>query len=150
MLGGNCGASAMSSELKPGHSVSNELSWKAEIVRGVDPLVGTIPFEISMGYDQLNGAPSQPPDGPMISWSPLFKSIRVEGQLEIIGQGRALKSAGEVIDGALADSTFAAWLASRPRTTWTNVNLFLVSSPNGEGILPRGPAWEIDLFRELV
>ena len=151
MSGQECGEYAISSELAAGESVSRLMSWKAEIVGGVDPLVGPVPFTVSAGYDQLNGPPSYPPDytGVRGSWSPMFKSLQVNGQLEIAGEGKALKGPGEVIDAALADKRFASWLAKRPATTWSNANLFLVSWPQAEGIMPKGPAWELDLFREI-
>jgi len=148
MSAGDCGVYAVSSELQPGATVSREMSWKAEIVPGVDALASTVPFEVSVGYDQQNGPPSQPPDGPMISWSPMFKQLMVKGQVHVIGGATALKGPGEIIDAVLADKGYAAWLAKRPASTWSAANLFLESSPTGEGILPKGPAWEVDLFRE--
>ena len=146
-----CGEWAISSELGPGESVSSTMSWTAEIVRGVDPLKGPVPFTVSVGYDQQNGPPSYPPDytGVRGSWSPMFKALEVKGALQIVGDGRALKGPGEVIDAALHDKKFSAWLAKRPARTWSNANLFLVSWPKAEGIMPKGPAWELDLFREI-
>ena len=150
MSGSSCSSSTVSSELGPGESLDGKLTWKAEIVAGVDALAGAVPFSVSVAYDQRNGPPSYAPDysGPLISWSPIFRSLTVNGQLEIVGQGNALKSAGEVIDGALANEKFVAWLARRPATTWSNTNLFLTSSRKAQGILPKGPSWELDLFRE--
>jgi hypothetical protein len=149
--GQQCGEWTIGSELGPGETVTSSMSWKAEIVRGVDALEGPVPFTISVGYDQQNGPPSYPPDytGVRGSWSPLFKALSVNGQLEIVGKGRSLASAGEVIDAALADKKYAAWLAKQPARTWSAANLFLTSSPDGEGILPKGPSWELDLFPDL-
>jgi hypothetical protein len=146
-----CGEWTIGSELGPGETVTSSMSWKAEIVAGVDALEGPVPFKISVGYDQQNGPPSYPPDytGPLGSWSPMFKELAVNGELEVIGQGRTLAGPGEIIDAALADRKFSAWLAKRPAKTWSGANLFLTSSPNGEGILPKGPSWELDLFREI-
>jgi hypothetical protein len=148
--GTSCSDGTISSELGPGDSVTSSMSWKAEIVAGVDALSGPVPFSVSVGYDRLNGPPSYPPDysGPLISWLPMFKSLEVKGELEVVGEGRALKGAGEVIDGALADKKYATWLAKRPARTWSAANLFLTSQPRAVGIMPKGPAWELDLFRE--
>ncbi len=66
----------------------------------------------------------------------------------MVGEGRPLATAGEAIDAALADEKFATWLADLPTQTWSNANLFLTSQSRAEGILPAGPAWELDLFRE--
>jgi hypothetical protein len=149
--GRQCGDWAISSELGAGESVTSSMSWKAEIVAGVDPLTGPVPFKISVGYDQQNAPPSRSPNdtGPMASWSPIFKSLQVKGQLEIVGEGRALKGPGEAIDALLSNKKFANWLGKRPSRTWSNANLFLVSWSRREGIMPKGPAWEIDLFREM-
>ena len=146
-----CGEWTISSELGPGESVTRSMSWKANIVVGVDALPGPVPFTISAGYDQQNGPPSYPPDyqGIRGSWSPMFKSLEVKGELEIVGEGRALKGPGEAIDALLSNKKFSNWLGKRPSRTWSNANLFLVSWPRREGIMPKGPAWEIDLFREM-
>ena len=45
--GPECGEWAISSELAPGDLVSISMSWKAEIVAGVDALAGVIPFSVS-------------------------------------------------------------------------------------------------------
>ena len=149
--GPQCGEWTISSQLGAGESVTSTMSWKAEIVAGVDALAGRVPFNVSVGYDQQNGPPSRSPDdtGPIASWSPIFKSLEVSGELEVVGKGRDLMGPGEIIDGLLADKKFATWLAKRPARTWSNANLFLLSSPRKEGILPKGPAWDIDIFREV-
>ncbi len=127
------------------------MPWKAEIVPGVAALAGTVPFTVTVGFDQQNGPPSRPPDdtGPPGSWVAMYKQLEVTGTLEIVGSGPALASTGEVIDSILADRKYARWLAEQPRATWSNANLFLTSSPNGEGIVPAGPSWDLDLFREV-
>ena len=149
--GPECGEYTISSELAAGKSVTRSMSWEAQIVAGIDALPGRVPFSVSVGYDQQNGPPSYPPDyeGPRGSWVPMFKSLTVNGDLRIVGEGRALKGPGEIIDALLADKKYATWLAEQPAKTWSNANLFLLSSPRPEGILPKGPAWDIDLFREV-
>jgi hypothetical protein len=137
--------------LQPGDSVTNTLSWRPELVRGVDAMPGPVPFEVSVAYDQQNAPPSYPPDyeGPLASWSRLFKLLSVSGSIEVTGDAPRLASPGEVVDTLLADRKFSGWLAKQPSSTWSNANLFLTSSSTGEGILPKGPSWEIDLFREM-
>jgi hypothetical protein len=146
-----CGEWTLSSELEAGESITTRMSWKAEIVAGVDALAGAVPFSVSVGYDIQNGPPSYPPgyQGPRGSWVADFKQLAVQGELEVVGTGRTLAGPGEVIDAALADKKYAKWLAERPATTWSGANLFLGSMPAAEGILPKGPAWQLDLFREI-
>jgi hypothetical protein len=147
----SCDESTLSSELGPGKSISVQIPWKAEIVRGVEALPGSVPFTISVGYDQQNGPPSYPPDysGLLGSWSPMFKQLTVNGQFELIGEGKALAGPGEIIDSVIANKKFASWLEQRPASTWSNANLFLYSMPAAQGILPKGAFWDIDLFREV-
>jgi hypothetical protein len=137
--------------LAPGESITTSMPWMAEIVADVAALAGTVPFTVSVGYDRQNGPPSYPPDytGPPGSWSPIYKQLVVTGALEIVGEARPLAGPGELIDSILANRKFANWLTQQPRETWSNANLFLTSSPNGEGIIPAGPSWELDLFREM-
>lgn len=150
MSGPECGEWAISSQLAPGDSVSSSMSWKAEIVAGVDALAGVIPFSVSAGYDQQNGPPSYPPDftGVRGSWTPMFKALEVKGAIEVVGEGKALKGPGEVIDTVLADKTFGRWLARQSAKSWSNANLYLNSQAVAQGILPKGPAWQLELFRE--
>jgi hypothetical protein len=137
--------------LDPGESITSSMRWKAEIVPEVGALAGTVPFTVTVGYDRQNGPPSYPPDyhGVRASWVAAYKQLRVTGTLEVVGRDQSLASPGEVIDSILADRKFSTWLARQPRTTWSNANLFLTSSRNGEGIVPKGPSWELDLFREV-
>jgi hypothetical protein len=66
----------------------------------------------------------------------------------VVGQGRALKGAGEIIDSVLADPKFATWLAKGPSKTWSNANLFLSSPPPPIAFPANGPTWQLELFRE--
>ncbi len=146
----SCDGSTLSSDLGPGKSISVKFPWKAELVRGVDALPGSVPFTISAAYDLQNGPPSYPPgySGIHGSWIPMFKQLSVKGQFELIGEGMALAGPGEIIDSVIADKKFASWLEQRPASTWSNANLFLYSTPAPQGILPKGAFWELDLFRE--
>jgi hypothetical protein len=132
--------------LGPGESVTSSLAWKAEIVAGVPALAGPVPFTVHVGYDRQNGPLSYAPDykGPLT-----YKQLIVKGVLEVDGTARTLASLGEVIDSVLADARFTKWLAEDPQSTWSNANLFLMSQPKAQGIMPAGPSWELDLFKEI-
>jgi hypothetical protein len=121
----------------PGETRAWTFEWSAEIVEGVPALPALAPFTIATTYDVER-------QGKMM----IGKELVVEGHLPIVGEGPRVVSAGEALDVLLSDPRYAAWLAQRPSTTWSNANLFLQSSPVDNGILPAGPAWEIDLFRE--
>jgi hypothetical protein len=149
--GDACASFDLEMDLAPGAAVSSSLTWTAELVDGVDALAGPVPFRVTAGYDLLNAPPTRDPDatGPGVSWSPLYREIAIEGTIEVLGRQQALVGPGEAIDALLADPTFARWLADRPAETWSNANLFLTSQPEAVGILPAGPSWDIELFREI-
>ena len=75
--------------------------------------------------------------------------MAAEGLVRVEGEPPRLVSAGQAVDALLADERFASWLPLQPPTTWSNANLFLQSMPAAAGIVPAGPTWEIDLFREV-
>ena len=66
------------------------------------------------------------------------------------GHGEAAKvvPAGEAIDRLLEDATFVKWLETAPATTWSTANVLLINYGEPQGIVPGGPSWELDLFRE--
>jgi hypothetical protein len=138
--------------LRPGESVTNTLTWRPELVAGVDALGGTVPFVVSAGYTEHHDEPTPAPTdpgGPMPSRQSLFEQVQVSGEVTVEPGDQRLKSPGQVIDALLADKAFSKWLAKEPKRTWSNTNLFLLSWPKHEGIIPKGPSWEIDLFREV-
>jgi hypothetical protein len=126
-----CEEGQLEAMLGPGESVTSSLPWKAEIVAGVPALAGPVPFTVFVAYDRQS------------------KELNVKGVLEVEGTGRTLAGPGEVIDSILADAKFTKWLAEDPPSTWSNANLFLTSPPKAQGILPAGPSWELDLFKEV-
>jgi hypothetical protein len=132
--------------LRPGESVTSSLPWKAEIVPGVPVLAGPVPFTVHVGYDRLNGPDSYSPDykGPLT-----YKRLMVNGVLKVEGTARKLAGLGEVIDSILADAKFTKWLSEDPQSTWSGANLLLTSQPKAQGILPAGPSWELELFKEI-
>jgi hypothetical protein len=137
--------------LAPRVSVSSSFEWKAEIVGGVSTLPGELPFSVTVGYDRQDEPPSLPPNvwGPIGSTVAVYTQLRVDGSILVDGPAQPILSAGEAIDVLLGDPTFAGWLRQRPPATWANANLFLVSSPAADGIVPAGPSWNIELFREV-
>jgi hypothetical protein len=139
------------SELAGGDSVSRPLRWTADIVPGIGALPGKVPFTIAVGYDRQNGPPSYPPDyqGIRGSWFPMYKQLTLQGTFQVVGNGKPVISAGQAVDAVLGDRTFSRWLAQRPARTWSNANLFLGSSPKAERIIPKGPWWDVELFREV-
>lgn len=139
------------SELAAGDSISSPLRWTADIVPDIGALPGEAPFTISVGYDRQNGPPSYPPDytGVHASWFPMYKQLTVQGTFQVVGNGRPVISAGQAVDAVLGDGMFARWLAQSPARTWSNANLFLGSSPKAERIIPKGPWWDVELFREV-
>jgi hypothetical protein len=146
-----CANDVLETALAPGQAITSSSTWTARIVDGVDALSGPVRFRVAAGYGLLNPRPSRDPNetGPGISWSPIYHEIALEGTIEVEAGGQTLAGPGEVVDGLLADPTFARWLAARPAKTWSNANLFLTSQAEAVGILPAGPSWEVDLFREV-
>ncbi len=147
-----CGEDDSDGLLGIGESVTTVMPWKAEIVPGVAALAGTVPFTVSVAYDSPIGSPSSAPGtaAPQggLSSGP-YKQLIVSGAVEVVGEGRNLASVGEVVDAVVANEKFADWLAGRPSETWSAANLFLTSASAAEGIVPAGPSWELELFREV-
>ena len=78
----------------------------------------------------------------------MFKALEVKGAIDVVGEGKALKGPGEAIDAVPADKTFGKWLARQSAKSWSNANLYLSSQAVAQGIMPKGPAWQLELFRE--
>ncbi|MDQ6794746.1 MAG: hypothetical protein M3067_08030 [Chloroflexota bacterium] len=135
-----------------GHGETAEwtLAWPAEIVPGIPAMVGTDAFTIVVGYRLEPDAPPTPVGtGPGASRLLLYQSLSVGGSLKVVGDGGRALSAGQAIDALLKDRRFVSWLGKQPASTWSVANIFLENSPAGAGIIPAGPVWEIDLFREV-
>ncbi len=140
-----------SDTLEPGDSTSASVTWKAELVKGVPAPPGDIPVNISVGHDPSGEPPSYPPDykGLISGWYRTYEQLTVEGVIRIVGDAPKIVTAGQALDSMLADRKFAAWLSGKPKGTWSGANLFLVNYGGAQGIVPAGPSWEIDLFREI-
>ena len=64
----------------------------------------------------------------------------------VVGKPSKVVSAGQAIDALLADRGFSAWLAQTPVTSWDSAHILLENSGR-TSIVPAGPSWEIQLFR---
>ena len=138
MRGTTCGGdpSIEAVPLEPGGSVTNTLTWRPELVAGVDAIGGPVSFTVSAGYtehaDQPTPKPTDP-GGPMASRQLLFQQVQASGELTVMPGDQQLKSPGQVVDALLADKGFSKWLAREPKRTWSNTNLFLLSWPKHRG-----------------
>jgi hypothetical protein len=146
-----CREDAPGLTLAPGESASASLVWTAALVEGVPALSGDVPFEVGVGHDPTGAPPSYPPGykGPLASWVKAYKQLSVHGTMRIDGDAPTVLTAGQALDSMLADSRFAAWLSGQPRTTWSGANLFLMNHGEAQGIVPAGPSWDVELFREI-
>lgn len=135
--------------LDPGETITSTLVWSADFVSGVPALPGEVPFTITFAHDRLNGPPTYPPgyQGPIGAWIQAYKQLSVTGHIEIVGQAPSLLSKGQAIDAVLSDPRFARWLTEQPESTWSTVNM-LLGNFEATSVVPAGPNWELDLFRE--
>lgn len=140
---------AMERVLGPGDSATTTLAWRAHLTEGIPAEPGSASFVVSVGHDPEGEPPSYPPDyeGPLGSWFKTWKQLSVEGTIDIVGDRAPVLSGGQAIDAILGDQRFANWLAEMPSSTWSGANLFLQGGGGG-GIVPPGPSWNLDLFRE--
>ena len=135
--------------LDPGETITSALVWSADFVSGVPAVPGDVPFTITFDHDPLNGPPTYPPGykGPLDSWVQEYKQLNVTGHIEIVGQAPSLLSKGQAVDAVLADPRLARWLTEQPESTWSTVNM-LLQNYGATSIVPAGPNWELDVFRE--
>ena len=135
--------------LAPGETITSTLVWSAELVTGVPALPGDVPFTITLAYDPLSAPPTHPAgyQGPIGGWVQSYKQLSVAGHIEVLGQAPSLLSKGQAIDAALSDPRLAKWLTEQPESTWSQVNM-LLGNFEATSVIPAGPHWELDLFRE--
>jgi hypothetical protein len=135
--------------LEAGSTVTDSLTWTADLVSGAHVGPGEIPYTIGVDHDPNGAPPSYAPDysGVRANWFPIYRQLTIDGTLMIAGIPDVLLAA-EAIDDLLASDRFMQWLSEEPETTWSNANVFLESQKDAEGIVPAGTAWEIELFRE--
>jgi hypothetical protein len=134
--------------LGPGASTTSIVTWTAQVVEDVPALPGDVPITVGVVYDRPDPPPA-PVCNPLCGLRTIpWKSLAANGVIRVAGGAPRILTAGEAVDALLADERFAAWLPSLPSATWSGANLFLQNMRNGGGIVPPGPTWEIDLFRE--
>lgn len=145
-----CREGSMEHALAAGASETVDLTWTAEIVAGVPALPGDVHVAVVAAHDPEGEAPSYPPSyrGPLGSWSPSWKQLEVQTTIRIVGDAPRILSLGEAVDAMLGSRHFQSWLALQPKQTWSGTNVFLQNSGKAVGIVPAGPTWEVDLFRE--
>lgn len=137
--------------LAPGETTETSMTWTAMLVEGVPALAGDVAFTVSVGHDPTGAPPSYPPGytGPRGGWFQTYQQLTVDGTIRIAGDAPKVVTAGQALDAMLADPRFADWLSEEPAETWGGANLFLMNQGRAEGIVPAGPSWEVDLFREM-
>jgi len=136
--------------LPSGATIETTIDWTAAIVKGVPAPVGDAPFVITVAHD-----PSPPPTPAPTpfkccvgSWVLTYEELTVGGTVSITGNPPRILSAGQALDAILEDDRFLAWFRRQPASTWSVTNLFLANE-GPAGIIPAGPNWEVDLFREV-
>lgn len=134
--------------LQAGGTAEWTLTWPAELVAGVPALSGAAPFRISMSYDPDRAVADARGIGILPLRFQTWQEIAIDGVLDVRGDVPPPLSAGQAIDVVLGDARFGAWLAQSPRATWAGANIFLQSAPENNGIVPAGPTWSVELFRE--
>ena len=146
-----CNDASSDTMLQPGGSLTDSMTWSALLVKGVPALAGDVPFTVAVAHDPSGAPPSYPPgyEGPLASWFKTYQQLTVTGTIRIVGDAPPVLSAGQAIDAMLSDQRFTSWLAKQPATTWSVANVFLQNPVKAQGILPAGPSWDVELFREV-
>jgi hypothetical protein len=137
--------------LEPGGTMSGSMTWSALLVKGVPALPGEVPFNVSVAHDPSGALPSYPPGykGPIASWFKTYQQLTVTGTIRIVGDAPAVLSGGQAIDAMLSNQPFTNWLTEQPASTWSVANVFLQNPGKAQGIVPAGPSWDVELFREV-
>jgi hypothetical protein len=146
-----CDDASSDTILEPGDSLTESMTWSAELVKGVPALPGVVPFTVGVAHDPTGAPPSYPPGykGPLASWSRMYQQLAVTGTFAIVGEAPSVLSAGQAIDVMLSDNRFTKWLSRQPASTWSVANVFLQNPGKAQGIVPAGPSWDVELFREV-
>ncbi len=129
-LTGTCDQGSPDDALGPGESTTTSFKWKADLVKDVPVRPGDIRFNVSVRFD-----PGDP--------------LSVDGTIHVVGDPPKLLTAGQAVDSMLSDRRFATWLGKQPAKTWGAAHAMLVHYPAAEGIVPAGPSWDIEIFREV-
>jgi len=116
----------------------------------VEALAGSVPFTISVGYDQQNvhrrtrlAIPASMDPGADVQATFGQRPVRADRR----GSGPR-RPGGDHRFGDRRQK-FASWLGQRPASTWSNGQSLHVQHARRTSILPKGAFWDIDLFREV-
>ena len=139
--------------LGPGETETSVVTWSAALAKGrlesgVPAQPGEIPYLVDVAYDPE--PPPTPDCHPMCAShvGGMSKVFTLDGAIEVKGPAPAVVTAGQAVDSLLGDAGFVAWLAKQPRSTWSVTNVFLQNGNGGGSVVPKGPSWDIELFRE--
>ena len=135
-VAGADGSVAGISTLAPGATYETDLTWTAELVRGVPATAGSMPFTVAVQHDLE----------PVANGMFKVETIVVDGTITVMPGGPQPVTAGQALDSVIADTRFAKWLAKHPRKSWVNANLFLQPGAIGVESLPAVPYWDVELF----
>jgi hypothetical protein len=108
-----CAANLAINHLKPGQRLEMSAVWNGEVATVAAPAG---PATVSAEFAYLAG-PAAGVD-PFERVRPIVVTI----DTEVVGAGIALLSADQIIDAALADRRFAAWLASARPAAWQDTD----------------------------
>jgi hypothetical protein len=124
--------------LDPGEEFRATILWRAELVEGVPASPGDVTITVRAAYRDAAAERA--------AYLPLIVSATV-----VVTDGeKAPISAAQALDAVLADADFGGWLRTAPSSTWTSANVFLQNlGPGDNGIVPDGPSWEVDVFRNV-
>lgn len=134
------GASASGEHLvlDPGQELAEHTAWRPALVDGVPAAPGDVVITARAAYRV--GTDSRGTYLPLV--------VSATGHITD-GLPTGI-SAEQALDALLGDAGFGTWLRSAPSTSWTTVNVFLQNlGPAPAGIVPGGPSWEVDVFREV-
>lgn len=151
LASGACTEGSMERSLAAGASETVELAWTAEIVADIPARAGDVPIHLYAIHDPEEPPTPQPvstglrPGMRMQSW----QQLEVKTAIRVLGDTPRILSLGEVVDAMLGSRHFRSWLDLQPKQTWSGTNVFLQNNGKAEGIVPAGPSWEVDLFREV-
>lgn len=124
--------------LAAGDDLRRTLPWRAELVDGVGASPGVATLTVRVAYRAIDDDKAP------------YKALVGSTEIIITDGGKTAISAAQALDAVLADEKFSKWLRDAPSESWTAANVFLQNLGPGEnGIVPDGPSWEVDLFREV-
>lgn len=138
--------------MPPGRSITATFTWKANFDGNLRVPPSTVSFSVAASIYAGHGevTPPPPPTWPPGAkvfipghWFPRMDALTVNGTIDITGTTKPMASIGQVIDGAVADPDFLAFVRSEPFERCT-VNILL--SGNNGTYLPQGPGWDVEVI----